>query len=689
MIAALVAALVPWTGTRARLAPRQDERAREAPASEGALDNDVFVPLSSEAAQALASGDQALARARKAAAAGPPAEVERQLDLALDQWRAALVAGGAGASIRYEPEGSGDSRLSEGVRAAVVRRVSALEPRERARWTARHGAAAEQALGALADNAPSDERALALAEVARLFPLTPAAARAALQLGDLALEAGLTTRALGWYARSAREAELAAAADLLAVARARSAAHAPRASADEPWRHARACEFADSVGWTDPGQRGRARGPSDAERWLRPGGAFLGETRLAVQTAAELLLFSVEPTGKLALDVRVRPGDLLGGSPGDFEAPREPPGWPLLPLADEQGVVLVVGRAGLGEPNALLALALDLPARPDLGLELGAREPLARLTWAVTGAERVEARGTTPVPELEELGDYEFQPGPVECGEQVLVQARRFDGQVKSYLLAFDRRDGRLAWKRELAAGADRVATQRFALSSKRVAGEPLLALELDGEPLVFAGTHLGLGVLVDALAGEPLWSFKNRRRDARDPGWGGERPLNGTGAEDPPLVLWAPMDSDRLYTLVPRALAAPTSGAPPVLARAPEPLGEAQTLLGGDAREHLVLGRAGGERSVSALRAGLDRVDALDLGQDERFVGTGLVSAERAWVSTSRGLYLLDRTRELYLLDREPLPPAGGESQGGDVLARGTHVFVLGASALWSFRVR
>ncbi|NOT30497.1 MAG: hypothetical protein HOP15_08630, partial [Planctomycetes bacterium] len=34
-----------------------------APASEGALDNDVFVPLAAGSAEALASGDKALARA--------------------------------------------------------------------------------------------------------------------------------------------------------------------------------------------------------------------------------------------------------------------------------------------------------------------------------------------------------------------------------------------------------------------------------------------------------------------------------------------------------------------------------------------------------------------------------------------------------------------------------------------------
>src|SRR6185436_11251695 len=148
--------------------------------------------------------------------------------------------------------------------------------------------------------------------------------------------------------------------------------------------------------------------------------------------------------------------------------------WPLLPLVDELGVVLVVGRTRADEPNVLLALALDLPsAHESLGLRLGSSNASARLAWAIVGSERVTAADVAAVTELDELGDYELQPGPVACGDAVVVQAREFDGQVRSFLLAFDRRDGTLLWKRQLAAGADRIATQRFEQSSKQVAGQP------------------------------------------------------------------------------------------------------------------------------------------------------------------------------------------------------------------------
>jgi len=124
-------------------------------------------------------------------------------------------------------------------------------------------------------------------------------------------------------------------------------------------------------------------------------------------------------------------------------------------------------------------------------------------------------------------------------------------------------------------------------------------------------------------------------------------------------------------------------------LPRPPAHLFDAQRVVAGDAQEQLVQGSMGKERMLSARRGGVDRVDALELGQDERFQGLGLASAQRAWVSSNRALYLFDRTRELYLLDSAPLPVLGPDSPGGDVYARDAHVLVVGPSAIWSFRVR
>jgi len=667
-----------------------DERVREAPASEGALDNDVFVPIAETSARALASGDQALERAR---AAGATAEGARLLALSFDHWREALSAGGAGSSTWFDPAPDAERRLSEGLRAGLVRRLASLGEEERARWKERFAPSAEQELRALRTVPSLVERTAGSSELVRLFPLTPAALSATLELGDLALEAGLVARARAWFARGEEEARLAAEpAALAAMERRLAFLVRPPAVTPEVWQTAAACDFADAFGWNEAGRRSAGE-EIPPERRPRPGGVFLEDGRFALQTAGALFLLAVDGAGKLVQVARMRPADFLGGDAPEpvLDAPAEPPGWPFLPLCDRERLVLVVGRTQPAEPNALLALELEPePPHQELGLELGRTQPAARLAWSIVGAERILPDGLVePIPALEELGDYEFQPGPVASGDLIVVQARQFDGQVRAWLLGFDRRDGSLAWARWLASGADRVVQQRFAPSTKRVAGQPLLALTDGAGGRVFVGTHLGLGVLFDVLHGEPSWCFKNRRRAEHDQGWVGDRPPLATDESGTTLVLWAPMDSDRLYSLRPLPLRSGRAEGEAVLVRPPVALDQAQALLGGDAEEHLVLDGAGPARSVSARRPGRDRVESLELGRDEHFRGLGLVSPQRVWVSTTRDLYLFDRSRELYLLDRDPLVPVGGALEGGELRARGAHVLVVGESALWSFLAR
>jgi hypothetical protein len=657
---------------------------RDAPTAEGALDNDVFVPIADAAARALVSGDEVLERAR---AAGPTAEGARLLDSALDHWREALNSGGAGASTWFDPAPSAERRLSEGLRAGLLRRLAALSDGERARWSERLAPSADQALRTLLAIHSPDERAARAREIARLFPLTQAAERAMLELVDLALEAGLSAGASGWIARAEEEAALAGGPAFQAALEKRRAVLPQPAEHDEAWQSAGAIDPGGTFLWNEEGRR--EEGP--LERRPRPGGVFLEDGRFALQTASAVFLLAVEGTGELRQLARLRPADFLGAYAPDpvLDAPSEPPGWPLLPLADRERLILVVGRTQPAEPNVLLALEIEATQpHQELGLELGRTQPVARLAWAIAGAERILPDGTVPLPELAELGDYEFQPGPVASGDLIVVQARQFDGQVRAWLLGFDRRDGSLAWARWLANGADRIPVQRFAPTTKRVAGQPLLALPGAGGGRVFVGTHLGLGVLFDALPGEPSWSFKNRRRAERDPGWSGDRPLFSANDGEAAVILWGPMDSDRLYTVRPLALRAERSEGEAVLERPPTMLFQSKALLGGDAEEHVVLGD-GPEPRLSARRPGNDRVESLELGREERFRGLGLVSPQRAWASTDRALYLFDRTRELYLLEREGLAPAGAEPGGGDLQARGAHVLVVGASALWSFLAR
>jgi hypothetical protein len=663
-----------------------------APALEGPLDNDAFVAVAEPVVARLAAGDAALERARAAGDTAPAGERERQLDLAMDQWHAALTGSAPGAWVWYDPAPAGAHRLCEGVRSSVERRLLALTSQERAHWRTRLLPATKTALERL-ERGPMSERPALAAEFVRLHPQTEAAARAALQLGDLALEAGLGSRAAGWYARAELEAELAEAdGPLRSAIEARRKARPPPLEADQPaWHRATGMTFVDASVFAPLSQRGGSLSTGH-ERRPSPGGVFLADGRFALQCTEELRLYELDPSGALALTGRAGMEDLLGSHTPElrFVAPRIEPGWPLLPAAHGEQLALVVGRLWTEEPNVLLTLEVEPPTpHAALGLDLGPGAAGVLPTWALVGSELVRGDDVRSLSALEALGEFEFQPGPAFAGDHVVVQARSYEGRVRAWLLAFDRRTGELAWQLELASGAERVPAQRFSSHPPRLSAQPLLSFEHEGEPRVFAGTHLGFGALTDGLLGEPLYGLKNRRRAEHEPGWGGGRPLLGAGRGAPDSVLWAPMDSDRLYVLRLEGLSGTDVEERAAMVALPAPRGDARTLLGGDAREHLVLGNVGRARTLSARRVGANRVDALDLGEDELFRGTGLVGPDRAWVATDRGLYLFDRTRELYLLDSAAFPPAGEAPAGGDVHGRDGHVLVVGHSAVWSFRVR
>jgi hypothetical protein len=211
--------------------------------------------------------------------------------------------------------------------------------------------------------------------------------------------------------------------------------------------------------------------------------------------------------------------------------------------------------------------------------------------------------------------------------------------------------------------------------------------VEEKGAPFVFVGTHLGLGVLIEPLLGEPIFAFKNRRRGERDPGWSGDRPVLATSPSDEGLILWAPMDSDRAYALRVGLPRASPSESEAVLATPCIPLIDAEGLLGGNENSLVVLGRTGRERTLSERPVGADRIDALDLRRDERFGGRGLLSARRALIATNQRVYLFDRERELYLLDSEALPEREVAEAGGDLYGRKATLVVVGANAAWVLR--
>jgi len=356
----------------------------------------------------------------------------------------------------------------------------------------------------------------------------------------------------------------------------------------------------------------------------------------------------------------------------------EATGWPLLPAAAGDSLVLVHGRPTRpGRNNALLSVR---PPRPAASLGV-ARPALPELNWAVVGATRVD-RNQRQVrdPALAGFEAAAFGPGPIVIGTRVFATLRLTEGDVQEWLACFDLATGECLWTRLLAQGtALQPGTESFGASREALPSLPLAAL---GTRL-FAGTNLGAGVCIEALDGRVLWAFKNKRRGAGSQAWNGTwRPELAEAESAAGVVLWAPLDSDHEYQLALDPEVGP-------LVRPPRPIGEALALIGGD-RDHSLVLSSSGSRRVLSSRRGTDgaRFDSPYLGREEKFRGRGAISKERVLFSSDRGLYLLDRTRELFLLDYAPFPsiqlPLGGE-----VMATGKTVFVLSEASLWTFSAR
>ena len=608
-------------------------------------------------------------------------------------------------------DGSATRRV-EGVEAAVAWRLAALAPEVRRAWTLRFEPVAAAALVA-AGREPGP-----LAAVEREHPGTPSAARAALLLADSELEAGRLHVARSWCERgqhhlpepSALEEggerlrkallarrrlcdELVAEAEK-APARGPGASRRGRAEGEpQAWHQATGLVAIETRVFGAPPARGFR--PPGLGAGVQPGLAFLDNDQIALQRPDRILWLEGREgtvTYGLRWNTLLAEAGLIVRSPHASGPGTGPPGWPMVPVTDGRLLVCVHGRADGGNANALVCMETPEPPRPGSLAQLGTIGGIEgpRVRWIVHGDRTLAARGEeTPWPSavaglLEP--DGEIQPGPVIVGSRVFVQVRR-GGQapgrtpaagsrpLQSWLLALDLETGRPLWKRYLARGIElsRDLGRMSFGDVQRTAGQPLL---LSGET-VFCGTHLGAAALVDHADGRLLWSVLSRRRDAARTTWTGSAPAPGSDA-----LLWAPADSDHLYWLAPGAAPAGSPSRAPFL-HPPRALGEAEALIGGGADEALVLSRAGLKRTLSAWDASSGgRKDALYLAPEEAFAGAGAAAPGRVLFATDRGVYLFDRTRELALLDFEPL--RGGWGGGGDVIARGDRIYVVGREALW-----
>ena len=745
----LLAPCVP-TGAFTHAAQGED-RERVPPLDEGPLQNDVFLPTDAAAQEALSSGDTKLTEARSAAEGGRERDANRLLSEAFEAWRSAMLEASRFASVWADP-GAPEPRLTIGLGRAIEERLRALSPDERRAWGERFEPLARNELEA-GPNVTAGAQAQAAdweawVELANRHPATASGARALLRAGDLAWERGSSLAARTLWERAAESLELCdPGSDVAALERALG----PRREvSDQAASPAQAGDAGDSNEATQTWRQAERLVPIGAlplalaprelqlsstrppplQSGVRPGLVFLEPDRFAVQTPKQIHVFRLRERGRgpqaveLVRESAFEPSKLVGTNlpePSGRRIAMRPPGWTLPPASDGETIYFVHGRAEfsargeLEEPNALMAIRVPTS-------ELGRSAPgatnslgggmLPELRWAVAERERwladgtIEALGnTSPQADAEQadaesvnLEGIEFQPGVCLVDDLVLVQGRQFGGDVRAWLLAFERNSGRLRWARSLARGVDLVPdlgrfSQASTLIEQRLRPQELLRVGDD----VFAGTHLGCGALLAIADGEPRWSLAQRRRDVNEPGWSGAAPrlalADSTRAADVgPVILWSPVDSDRAYALRARPKDVTRIGAEALFAATPRPVGESRLSLGGTPETLVVAGRSGPESTISSRGApGVGRVDALYLGPDERLAGRGLVTESRVFAASDRGVYLFDRERELYLLDYAALAleSQGLDSQepGGDLYAAGSLLVVCGRDAIWCFR--
>ncbi len=664
--------------------------------SEGPLDNDAFLPVAREAEALLTRGDEGFAAlARRGTPLANDADRRAWLDV-LESWHAALSSSVAGEGVpprpwRGPPEagspwadpdgtaGGGTegrpARRTEGVEYAVLRRLSALPEQVQRLWSERFGPLGEESLAAAGRSGEP------LAEVERRHPATRAAALAALAPAALELECGRPAFALDWLEPARRHAELARAAAVkraldrraepaLPLARASETA---RASGTEAWRTASELQPVAQIPLADLSGRTRGFKPQPGKRF-QSGLAWMEPTLAAIQTESNLVV--LEPaTGRIAADFE--PLALLadrGLEVQALEPPRESPGWPCAPACTAGRVVLAVHA----QPRVLLCAALD-PA----GVFGGPSLP--RIEWAIADGSLFAQQGDgLQARVLDGWPGGEIQPGPLAWDGCVFVQVHAPEeeapGTIRAHLVALDLATGRVRWSRMLARGSavSRVSLRFLAPAPARTVAQPLVRVG----SRIFAGTHLGVGALIDACDGRLVWTFKNRRRTPPQEGWTGTAPAVFV---EPDGVVFAPADSDRVYWL----RCAPALEGQGILLHPPRRIAEAEVLAEGDADHALVLARSGRERTLAQWDAAQGGgTEAARLGAREAFTGTAAASAARALFATDRGVYLHDRTRDLFLLDFDPFP-SGFPAPGGQVVARDDRVLVIGPYLAWILRAR
>lgn len=594
---------------------------------EGALDNDTDLGLDAAPLAALREGDGLLAQAGDDAALRTAA---------LESWRRALLESSPDDAV-FE-----DERNATSVARALERR---LGTELRAAFRARFEGLAEAALHA----AGADPHALLRA--AYEHPFTRAGATAELRRFDLLLERGDT---IGARAAAARLGDLGAelGPDLERAIAVRARTLTPPGEAPPaPFQAARGLRLEATF---------EVRADESAtDRFQEPGAAAGGDGRVWVQSGERLI--ALDEAGAPALfELRdlvaeSRPGASWVGGFGERER-----AWPQRPACEDTRLALVLGRAKEGRGNALAVFDTS-------------RTPPA-LVWI--HHDGLDARDA-PL-----AGLLEYQPGPLAQGGLVIAQVYQWHDPAASgvlaldgrrthvWLLAFDARDGRVAWRRELAYGADRRGRALDRFDQPRATSIPALPLEPVEPGEVLCATELGVLARVSAWDGRLVQASRLKRvlgAPGVTPGSGGPF-VRGSA--------WALAPADAGGSVYRSGELAPTHVRVEGLER----------LVGATSTALLALVRREERVLLRRVEPASGRTsESLPLPRGARALGVRL-AGERILVACDGALLLFDSGGELTLLARLELDGLASERHVG-LWTRGGRVYVLGTRRIWIVR--
>lgn len=599
--------------------------------------NSAFVRTSDEAQGDLFAGDLKLQDGDESAAFSAWQRVLDRGDVASD---------GSSALVTFR------ARTYLSGSEAVARRLAALPDAARQRYCERFGERADAAvLGAR-----NAHDVAALFDVARRYPITPAAVTALRLAAALALERGdgaqasraaqtLTARGVVsaldvlQYARA-----LAALGDHAGVLRLR-AEHATRA--DEPVQVAggastlgqqidqvlalieRPAAFAldqrTPQVFAQVPLRFLRRDGEDDPRGARPpsfpnsGLVRIGD-RLIVPAQESVHAFTVdEPTEPLRVDY----ASLIGYDAESEEiADRS-----LEPVTDGALAFLAVTRRELAFADPAPTHSYLLALRPDL-----------------TVAWRVDVDHS---PDLSAYAGFAFEGPPAVLGDLVLVSASRLASVTECAVFAFDRRTGALRWQRFVASATAiaRYAGRNQMTTEQRVLPAPILV----GGGDAYCMTNLGVVASLDALTGTIRWAYKTNRIDPQDDSFQRDRYFDTGGwMYGRPILVGSklvvtPEDARFAYVL-----AREPSREGFLVLNEPAFKSDRDVLVGSDpATETLFFLRrtvVGPLRDSIALCAtNLDGVNlwtTAELEVEERSAGRPLVHGETLLLPTTKGLY-------------------------------------------------